>query len=73
MKILFWNIRGMGKKARIRQLKELIAGERLDCVGLQETIKQQFTDAELESLAPGKGFRWNWVPFKGHSGGSCWV
>lgn len=38
-------------------------------MGVQETIKQQLTDAELESLAPGKGFTWNWIAAKGHSGG----
>jgi exonuclease III len=46
-----------------------MATERIDIVGIQETIKQQFTDIELENLAPRRGFTWNWVAAKGHSGG----
>lgn len=51
MKFLFWNIRGLGKPARKRQLKELIAKERFDVLGVQETIKKDFTDRELKDLA----------------------
>jgi hypothetical protein len=73
MKILFWNIRGMGRKARVRQLKELIGGgEHVDIVGIHETIKKNFFVSELESLALGKGFSWKWAEGKGHSGGSSW-
>lgn len=43
----------MGKLARLRQLKEMMAKERPDIVGLQETIKQSFSNKELEALAPG--------------------
>ena len=37
----------------MRQVRELILKEQADIVGLQETIKQEFTNSELESLAPG--------------------
>ena len=53
MKGLFWNIRGMGQPARIRQLKELLVQHQVDIVGLQETIKQSFSQKELDSLMPG--------------------
>jgi len=43
MTTLFWNIRGMGKRSRIRQLKEIIITEKVEIVGIQETIKQDFT------------------------------
>jgi hypothetical protein len=59
----------MGKKARVRQLKEVITGEHIDIVGVQETIKKNFYSTELEGLTPGKGFSWNWVAAKSHSGG----
>jgi exonuclease III len=39
MKVMIWNIRGMGKKARVRQLKEMISREDVDILGVQETIK----------------------------------
>lgn len=69
MKIIFWNIRGMGKLARLRQLKEMIGREKPDIIGLQETIKQHFKDGELEALAQGQNYTWGWVAAKGHSGG----
>ena len=66
---LFCNIRGMEKLSRIRLLKEIIGGEHVDIVGLQETIKQDFASNELQSLTPGVTFNWKWLPAKGHSGG----
>ena len=69
MKALIWNVRGLGNKSRVRQLRELIQKEQVDIVGLQETIKQDFSYAELESLAPGGLFSWKWTPAQGHSGG----
>jgi len=44
---LFCNIRGMEKLSRIWLLKEIIGGEHMDIVGLQETIKQDFASNEL--------------------------
>ena len=69
MKALIWIIRGMGKPARVRQLKELIQSTQADIAGLQETIKQDFTNSELEAIAPGGSFYWNWLAATGHSGG----
>jgi exonuclease III len=43
MKILFWNVRGLGRSARRRQVSEYIKEEALDGVGLQETMKKDFT------------------------------
>jgi exonuclease III len=43
--------------------------ERVDILGLQETIKPDFTSGELRSLECGGQFAWNWVPAEGHSGG----
>jgi exonuclease III len=54
MKVMIWNIRGMGKKTRVRQLKEMILREDVDIVGVQETIKKNFFTTELEGLASGK-------------------
>ena len=58
MKFLFWNIRGLGKPTRKRQLIDIIVRERFDMVGVQETIKKDFSVRELKDLA-GKGeFEW---------------
>ena len=56
MKAIIWNIRGLRKKSRVRQLRELIQSEDTEVVGIQETIKKDFSDRELESLAPRGGF-----------------
>jgi len=69
MKILFWNIRGMGNVSRVGILKDILAKENLDRMGIQETIKQSFTDWKLMALTPGHSYQWNWLPAKGHSGG----
>jgi hypothetical protein len=34
MKIMFWNIRGFGKAARRRQIRDYIIEEELDGIGL---------------------------------------
>jgi hypothetical protein len=62
-------LRGFGQQGRRSQLKGFMRDHRLDILGLQETIKQEFSTAELRSLECGSPFIWNWVPADGHSGG----
>lgn len=69
MKVLFWNIRGMGSHARKRQLKELLNNKEVDIVCLQETKKELFTERELNSFQGGKNFSWCWKASRGASGG----
>jgi hypothetical protein len=69
MKSLLYNIRGFGQQGRRTQLKDFMREHRFDVMGLQETIKQDFSTAELRSLECGHPFIWNWVPAEGHSGG----
>lgn len=57
MKILFWNLRGLGAPGRKKKLRELIFDHRLDVVCLQETIKQSFSEGELKTLG-GDLFNW---------------
>ena len=56
MRILFWNIRGFGRTGRRMLLRELLCKHRIDIICLQETIKQDFTDSELESMEVGDKF-----------------
>ena len=44
-----------------------ILQENLDLVGIQETIKQNFSDRELKEMSGPMDFIWKWCP--GHSGG----
>jgi exonuclease III len=53
----------------MRQLSELIIKEKVDVVGVQETIKQSFSLRELQRLNQGGEYSWEWVPAIGHSGG----
>lgn len=62
-------MRGFGRADRRRQLKNHIAQEKLDIVGIQETIKQDFFDNELHDIAGDRPFQWSWLPAKGKSGG----
>ena len=41
----------------------------MDIVGLQETIKQDFSASLLNKLSIGGLFSWKWLPSNGHSGG----
>jgi hypothetical protein len=43
--------------------------EKLDGIGLQEAIRQDFTWTELKKLEGGHQFVWIWKESKGHSGG----
>jgi exonuclease III len=69
MKMLMWNVRGLGKPARRNQVRNYILQEGADLVGLQETMKQDFTDKVLEELSGGLYFKWVWLAARGRSGG----
>lgn len=69
MRILFWNVRGLGKAHRRRWVKEHILSEDIDMVAIQKTIKQDFSDIELKEMAGDRDFSWLWIPSRGHSGG----
>lgn len=67
--MLFWNIRGMGNPARVKQMKEIVAEHKCDIIGVQETIKQGFSVQELSAMVASQNFVWNWISAQGHSGG----
>ena len=69
MRILFWNIRGFSGAGRRTLIKDLLRKHNIDIICLQETIKQDFTDLELQNLEVGEKFFWCWLPASGHSGG----
>jgi exonuclease III len=70
MKILFWNIRGLGASGRRKQLRDLRAFHRVDVVCLHKTFKSDFSVGELNSLSEGSPFEWCWTAANGHSGGT---
>jgi hypothetical protein len=69
MKVFISNIRGFGRRGRRNQLKYFCRINKVDIIFLQETIQQDFSLAELDSLEVGDKFLWAWLPANGHSGG----
>lgn len=69
MKILFWNVRGLGNAGRRKLLLELVNKHNFDCICLQETIKTSFRQRELYRFAGQKNMAGAWPPCSGHSGG----
>jgi exonuclease III len=69
MKFMFWNIRGFGKLARRKQIREIVLEEKLDGFGLQETFKRDFSDKDLVEITGNLQFKWVWKEAVGHSGG----
>jgi exonuclease III len=56
MRFLIQNIQGWGAPGRRTQLKDIFKTEQVDIIGLQETIKQDFSAQELHWLEHGGQF-----------------
>lgn len=69
MRILIWNIRGLGNEARKKQLKEVMKERDVDIIALQETKRECFTDREFNSFQGSKDFVWGWKSARGSAGG----
>ena len=54
MRGVFWNVRGIGQDHKKRYIREMILDQKLDFIGLSQTIKQDFTKNELHNLCGGK-------------------
>ena len=65
----FWNLRGIRKKGVAACLTDIIKTYKLDFIGLQETMKQDFNESFLRKFDPDMSFFWKWVPSYGKSGG----
>jgi exonuclease III len=66
---MFWNVRGLGTTHRRGFILKHVIEEDLDIVGVQETIKQDFSDYELKDMSGTVDFTWKWILARGHSGG----
>jgi hypothetical protein len=63
------NCRGVGKKGMGIFLADLIKDQQLDFIGLQETIKKDYSPAFFRRIDPGGNFVWKWFSSVGRSGG----
>jgi hypothetical protein len=68
MLVGFWNIRGAGKKGFSSCLTDFIADNKLDLIGLQETMKKDYKQSFFRNIDPGNNFFWKWIPSVGKSG-----
>lgn len=66
---MLWNVRGIGQDIEKRFVRECITEKHLDFIGLQETIKSDFSQNDLRNLSAGKNFLWEWIAPRGKSGG----
>ena len=69
MRGLIWNCRGVGKKGMATCLSDLISDHSIDFLGLQETLKKDFSPKIIRRFDPFGNFHWEWVPVVGRSGG----
>jgi exonuclease III len=69
MLVGFWNIRGAGKKDFSSCLTDFIADNKLDFIGLQETLKKDYKQSFFRNIDPGNNFFWKWIPSVDKSGG----
>lgn len=66
---LFWNCSGVKKRGMATCLSDLIRDHCLDFVGIQETVKKDFSSKFLRKFDPGDLFCWKWIPSVGKAGG----
>lgn len=56
MRVMFWNVRGLGKAYRRKMVHNHILQENLGIIALQESIKQDFSRPELKDMEGNKEF-----------------
>jgi hypothetical protein len=59
------NCRGVGKKGMSVFLSDLLREQEIDFVGLQETIKKDFSPSFFRKIDPYNSFDWRWITI-------CW-
>lgn len=69
MKIISWNVKGLGGVEKCRKVKECVEKHKLDIVGLQETKKEVLTSRLLGSVVGKDLFEWCGLPANGTVGG----
>jgi hypothetical protein len=66
---LIWNCRGVSKKGIATKVKDLYTEYKADFVGIQETMKNRYSDKFFRLIDPHQSFTWHWLPSIGKSGG----
>jgi exonuclease III len=69
MKIISWNVRGVGRRSKRRLIKEKLVNSKADVVILQETKKAEFQRKLIGSIWGVRYTDWVSIPSNGSSGG----
>lgn len=69
MKILSWNVRGLGRSCKRKKIKELVRERGVDMVMLQETKRSEMSEQFVKSLWPWDYFNFLLVDAIGSTGG----
>jgi hypothetical protein len=64
-----WNGRGVGASDKRKHIRELVADNSLDFIGIQETQLEELRDAWLDQMGSRQDFGWYVLPSEGGSGG----
>lgn len=73
MKILSWNVRGLGGVEKRRYVKECLWKYHLDMVIFQETKKDKIVPLLIRSLVGQNSFEWIDIPVVGVAGGMLMI
>lgn len=69
MKILYWNVRGLGDVRKRGMIKDILKKIGPDMVVIQETKKENFDRKDVSSIWGSKFKEWVFLPSLGRSGG----
>ncbi|XVF33934.1 hypothetical protein REPUB_Repub18cG0013800 [Reevesia pubescens] len=69
MRIIFWNVRGLGLSIKWGVLRNLISSYKAEMVLIQETKMELIKDYFIRNIWPDLNFEWLFQPSLGSSGG----
>jgi mannosylglycoprotein endo-beta-mannosidase len=74
MIVCSFNIRGLGSRVKRKKIRDLVRGEKLDFLAIQETKMESISEAFVNSLWGSCDCDWAYLPAEGNSGGilSIW-
>jgi hypothetical protein len=64
-----WNSRGTREENKKSYIKQNIKDHKLDFVGIQETVRQDYPTKFLKEISGESEFHWDGIPARGRSGG----
>lgn len=69
MKVMSWNVRGLGRKEKRGKIKKLVFDRKVELLMMQETKRRSMNDCFVRSLWPLENFEFMVVDSDGSAGG----